>query len=121
MKRRRFDLTSLPRCGALARSTGQPCQRYGNLKNGRCKLHGGRSTGAKTAEGKRKSARAGWKHGRETAGAQQVRRKLGAIMKLIKLFHDNYSPGYFPAPLRDRERFLRLLEAAGAPKPRDLE
>lgn len=34
-------------CGAYARSTGNPCRRFGNKKNGRCKLHGGRSTGAK--------------------------------------------------------------------------
>ncbi|MFB2683338.1 HGGxSTG domain-containing protein [Shewanella mangrovisoli] len=47
----RFDLETLPRCGAKTRS-GHPCQRYGNKANGRCKLHGGRSTGAKTKEGK---------------------------------------------------------------------
>ncbi|QQX80000.1 hypothetical protein JK628_21340 [Shewanella sp. KX20019] len=47
----KFNLESLPKCGAKTRS-GQPCQRYGNKTNGRCKLHGGRSTGAKTKEGK---------------------------------------------------------------------
>ncbi|MDI5833392.1 MULTISPECIES: HGGxSTG domain-containing protein [Shewanella] len=47
----RFNLETLPRCGAKTRS-GNPCQRYGNKANGRCKLHGGRSTGAKTTEGK---------------------------------------------------------------------
>lgn len=33
-------------CGAHARSTGKPCKRFAR-KNGRCKLHGGRSMGAK--------------------------------------------------------------------------
>lgn len=33
-------------CGAYARSTGKPCKRFAR-KNGRCKLHGGASTGAK--------------------------------------------------------------------------
>ncbi|WP_037445226.1 HGGxSTG domain-containing protein [Shewanella mangrovi] len=47
----RFNLDKLPRCGAKTRSGGT-CQRYGNKVNGRCKLHGGRSTGAKTKEGK---------------------------------------------------------------------
>lgn len=47
----KFNLESLPRCGAKTRS-GNPCKRYGNKRNGRCKLHGGRSTGAKTIEGK---------------------------------------------------------------------
>lgn len=47
----KFNLDSLPKCGAKTRS-GEPCQRYGNKTNGRCKLHGGHSTGAKTKEGK---------------------------------------------------------------------
>ncbi|MBB1475849.1 HGGxSTG domain-containing protein [Shewanella sp. SG41-3] len=47
----KFNLETLPRCGAKTRS-GNQCQRYGNKTNGRCKLHGGRSTGATTKEGK---------------------------------------------------------------------
>lgn len=38
------------RCGATTRR-GTACQRKA-LPNGRCKLHGGKSTGPKTAEGK---------------------------------------------------------------------
>lgn len=34
-------------CGAYARTTGKPCRRFAR-ENGRCKLHGGRSTGAIT-------------------------------------------------------------------------
>ena len=39
------------KCEAHARSTGQPC-RAKALGNGRCKNHGGMSTGPRTAEGK---------------------------------------------------------------------
>jgi len=39
------------RCGAFARSTGQPCKAKA-LTNGRCKNHGGMSTGPKTLEGR---------------------------------------------------------------------
>ena len=39
------------RCSAHARSTGRPCQMRA-LKNGRCRLHGGLSTGPRTAVGK---------------------------------------------------------------------
>ena len=39
------------KCGAFARSTGKPCKRKA-LANGRCKNHGGMSTGPKTQEGK---------------------------------------------------------------------
>ena len=45
---------SRQRCGAFARSTGKPC-RIKALANGRCKLHGGLSTGPKTTEGKAKA------------------------------------------------------------------
>ena len=38
-------------CGAYARSTGNPCQAKA-LTNGRCKNHGGMSTGPNTPEGR---------------------------------------------------------------------
>ena len=44
-------------CGAHSRSTGQPCQAKA-LSNGRCKNHGGLSTGPRTAEGKKAIAEA---------------------------------------------------------------
>ena len=39
-----FDLNTLPICGARTRS-GALCKHKGNLRNGRCKRHGGASTG----------------------------------------------------------------------------
>lgn len=51
-------------CGARAKSTRQPCKRKDLYGNGRCKLHGGLSTGPKTAEGKHRSASNGLKGGR---------------------------------------------------------
>ena len=39
-------------CGAYARSTGKPCK-AGALSNGRCRNHGGLSTGPKTIQGRR--------------------------------------------------------------------
>ena len=39
-----FDLTTLPICGARTRS-GSLCKHKGNIRNGRCKRHGGASTG----------------------------------------------------------------------------
>ena len=44
-------------CGAYARTTGNPC--LGRpLKNGRCKLHGGLSTGPQTIDGRKRIAEA---------------------------------------------------------------
>jgi hypothetical protein len=45
------------KCGAYARSTGKPCK-AGALRNGRCRNHGGLSTGPKTPEGRRAIAEA---------------------------------------------------------------
>ena len=39
-----FDLTNLPICGARTRLGGL-CKHKGNVRNGRCKRHGGASTG----------------------------------------------------------------------------
>lgn len=49
--RRRF------RCGAKTVSIGKPCQARA-LPSGRCKWHGGKSTGPKTAKGKARIAAA---------------------------------------------------------------
>lgn len=53
-KRIHHSKRSRQRCGAFARSTGKPC-RMKALVNGRCRLHGGLSTGPKTVEGKAKA------------------------------------------------------------------
>jgi hypothetical protein len=39
------------KCGAWARSVGRPCQAPA-MPNGRCKLHGGLSSGPKTEQGR---------------------------------------------------------------------
>lgn len=44
-------------CGAYARSTGRPCQAKA-MRNGRCKNHGGMSTGPRTPEGRQAIAEA---------------------------------------------------------------
>ena len=43
-----------PRCGARSKRTGKPC-RAAAMPNGRCKLHGGKSTGPRTPEGLERS------------------------------------------------------------------
>jgi len=48
------------RCGAKTRA-GTPCKLRSIYDNGRCKFHGGLSTGPKTPEGKKRSAMNGFK------------------------------------------------------------
>jgi len=50
-QRKAAKLKREAKCGAFARSTGKPCQAK-PLANGRCRNHGGMSTGPKTDEGK---------------------------------------------------------------------
>ncbi len=48
-------------CGAKTKSTGHPCRIKDIYPNGRCRYHGGLSTGPKTDEGKMRSAQNGFK------------------------------------------------------------
>ena len=52
------DLVSLT-CGATTKRHGTPCKRRDIYLSGRCKYHGGLSTGPKTPEGKAKCAENG--------------------------------------------------------------
>lgn len=55
-------------CGARTRS-GKPCATPG-MRNGRCRMHGGASTGPRTTEGLARCAAAATKHGRRNAEAR---------------------------------------------------
>jgi len=48
----RVTLAAIPRCGALARSTGHPCRLPGTGSGGRCRFHGGRSPGRPVTHGR---------------------------------------------------------------------
>jgi hypothetical protein len=56
------DFMVAPRCGARTRR-GTLCQCPAMRNRRRCRLHGGKSTGPRTAEGLERSRRAHWKHG----------------------------------------------------------
>jgi len=74
-------------CGARARQNGdKPC-RQPAMANGRCRLHGGKSTGPKTAEGKLKAAMANYKYGYYTKEAIAERRSVNEILKWGKDFY----------------------------------
>jgi hypothetical protein len=66
------------RCGAKTRQGGS-CQQPA-MPNGRCRLHGGKSTGPRTPEGLERSRKANWKHGFYSAEAKAERRETSAWM-----------------------------------------
>ena len=70
----------IPRCGAKTRP-GHPCGHYA-MANGRCRYHGGNSTGAKKPHRK-------IKHGRYTNMAIALRKELNELMKLSKITLNN--------------------------------
>jgi rRNA maturation protein Nop10 len=73
---------SCPRCGAKTR-VGTPC-RSPAMPNGRCRMHGGCSTGPRTAEGLERMRRANTKHGaysRERRELMRLIRTLDAAAK----------------------------------------
>ena len=72
------DFSKAPRCGAKNRR-GVPCQ-CPAMANGRCRLHGGLSTGPKTAEGIARIRRAVTKHGWYSATAKLERRRFRALL-----------------------------------------
>ncbi len=68
-------------CGAKAKNRNhEPC-RQPAMANGRCRLHGGKCTGPKTPEGKKRSSMSALKHGRYTAEAKAERKRLSALLK----------------------------------------
>lgn len=73
--------TSVKLCGAKARQNNhQPCRQPGMKTNGRCRLHGGKSTGANTPEGKERAAQANFKQGYYTDAAIWERKRMRAMM-----------------------------------------
>jgi hypothetical protein len=75
-------LDAAPRCGARTR-IGEPC-RQAAMPNGRCRMHGGKSTGPRTAEGLERVRAARTKHGGHSAEAVAFRRQTRALLRQLQ-------------------------------------
>ncbi len=71
-----------PRCGAKRRDGGS-CQSPA-MANGRCRMHGGTSTGPTTSEGLERSRKANWKHGHYSAYAKAERARARTDLRLLR-------------------------------------
>ena len=76
------DLATVTRCGAKTRAGG--CCAQPAMKNGRCRLHGGKSTGPRTAEGRERCRRANWRHGLRSVQAIAERREATAKLRALR-------------------------------------
>jgi len=59
-----------PRCGAYARTTGKPCKSPA-MKNGRCRMHGGKAGRKPT-------------HGRYTKESIKQRQEVSKLLKAMR-------------------------------------
>lgn len=73
------DFSKSPRCGARNRR-GTSCQ-CPAMSNGRCRLHGGLSTGPRTAEGIERIRSAATKHGHYSMAARAERRNFRVLLR----------------------------------------
>ena len=80
------DLTSCPRCGAETRRQ-TPCQSPA-MRNGRCRMHGGTSTGPRTPKGLANSRAARLAHGAYSREIKNLlaenRRRRREVLELLR-------------------------------------
>ncbi len=68
-------------CGAKARTNDyKPCKHI-PMANGKCHLHGGKSTGAKTSQGRLIQKMASWKHGMRSKEAIEEAKMVRQIIQ----------------------------------------
>ena len=68
-------MNPMHKCGAKCRTNNnQPCRNYA-MKNGRCRMHGGKSSGARTEEGRKRIGAAHIKTGKRTKKALADRKE----------------------------------------------
>jgi len=77
------DPSKAPRCGANAKRTQLPC-RSPAMPNGKCRLHGGASSGPKTTEGLERAKKSNWKHGRFSVSAKARRKEGAGLLREVK-------------------------------------
>ena len=71
------------RCLAKTRR-GTKCQSAAYKHNGRCRLHGGLSTGARTPEGLQRISEANLRHGRQTKEVLKAQRHSADIGRRVR-------------------------------------
>ena len=71
-------------CSAQSKQTGQRCRAPASKDKTKCRFHGGRSTGPRTAEGRQRCADAKTIHGRETRDARSERSLTAARLAVLE-------------------------------------
>ena len=82
-------------CGAKTRS-GHPCRKPTLKRKRRCRLHGGASTGPKTAEGKARIANAQFKHGKYVNWREHRAREKFYFSEIRRIMREAEEAGLIP-------------------------
>ena len=82
-------------CGAKTRN-GSPCGKFPIAGKRRCRLHGGLSTGPRTAEGKKKIADAQLKHGRFVNYRARRRQEMYYLSEINRIVAEAKAAGIWP-------------------------
>ena len=77
------DYMKAPRCGAKLRKREAFC-RCPAMRNGRCRLHGGLSTGPKTSEGRERCRQAATTHGFYSQRAKLEQRRARMMVRKLR-------------------------------------
>jgi hypothetical protein len=84
------------------------------MRNGRCRMHGGRSTGPKTSAGLRRSRKARWKTGKYTAKSKSAYKQAIANLRSCRRFCEMLSWYYrMLQHIEDIERQIACRNSTG--------
>lgn len=102
-------------CGAKTRR-GTPCHNPGSGRGGRCRIHGGASTGPRTQEGLRRSQTARLTHGersRESERQTAILRELEYLLKSIEVGDaEGWTAAYWRIQALDSEPVYKTVSNA---------
>ena len=82
--KQKFNIKDVKKCGAKTRSK-TPCKSPA-MKNGRCRMHGGKSTGVRTEEGLDRIKKANLKNGFYTKEMIIFRKSTADLLRKSKKF-----------------------------------
>lgn len=77
----RYLMDTLPICEARSKQSGYRCKNFVTKGKQVCRMHGGRSCGAQTKEGKQLQKMASWTHGRRSKEVLEEHRLIREMIK----------------------------------------
>ena len=106
-------LAAAPRCGARTRS-GAPCRSPAIHGRARCRMHGGRGSGAPRGN------RNAWKHGARSAAIADIRRYLRMTSMVLRQARVILRASPFPSHPR-RQEFMSVSSSVAMGEGREMD